>query len=251
MALTERQYFALRRLHSLSGVFPIGVFLAEHFFTNSFALHGAESYNAKVEFLTSLPYLYLIEGLGIFLPILFHLVVGVIIFREARFNNRSLNYRQNAMFALQRISGVVLIFFIAYHLAATRFGAYFGYDTSDLFALMSDKLQNPFVVAFYVIGVCSASYHLGNGLWGFAIHWGLLTGRRAQQRWSWAALALAVALAVTGLNSLLAFRPLGLEPILLFDKSASHVHAVAPAAEAGLPEMQDAHGHGAEGGEHR
>ncbi|MBP1611412.1 MAG: succinate dehydrogenase subunit, partial [Acidobacteria bacterium] len=75
MALTDRQYFTLRRLQSLTGVVPVGVFLLEHWFTNAFALGGAAAYNEKVEFLRSLPYLFLLEVFGIFLPIAFHAVV--------------------------------------------------------------------------------------------------------------------------------------------------------------------------------
>jgi len=35
--------FLLRRLHSLSGIFPIGAFLVEHFFSNAFAVNGANA----------------------------------------------------------------------------------------------------------------------------------------------------------------------------------------------------------------
>ena len=69
--------FWLRRLHSLSGVFPIGVFLLEHMFTNSFILQGPEAYNSKIEFLRSLPYLPFIEITFIGLPILYHAGYGM------------------------------------------------------------------------------------------------------------------------------------------------------------------------------
>ena len=43
--------FLLRRLQSPSGMFPIGVFLVEHFFSNAFARNGASAYNENVPFL--------------------------------------------------------------------------------------------------------------------------------------------------------------------------------------------------------
>ena len=233
MALTDRQYFTLRRLQSLTGVVPVGVFLLEHWFTNAFALGGAAAYNEKVEFLRSLPYLFLLEIFGIFLPIAFHAVIGSWIFWEAKFNNRALPLRQNVLFTLQRVSGVLLLFFIPYHVLTTRFAEWFGGSTHDLYATMHDKLQNPLVVAIYAAGVLAASFHFGNGLWGFAIHWGLFTSKAAQRRWSWAALLVALAFAITGLNSLLAFGPLGgLSPVLLQPvKAAAGPLPAAPAAE--------------------
>src|SRR2546427_12581355 len=90
--LSERAHFNLRKLHSLTGVVPIGAFLLEHLFTNSFAVFGADAFNEKVRFLTSLPYLYLIETFVIFLPIAFHAVLGVAIARTARYNVLTMNY---------------------------------------------------------------------------------------------------------------------------------------------------------------
>lgn len=220
--LPDRHYFTLRRLHSLSGLVPIGVFLAEHFLTNSFAVAGEASYNSKVEFLRSLPYLYLLEIFGIFLPILFHAVLGVLIYLEARFNSRVLNYRHNFMFTLQRLTGLFLIVYITYHVLSTRFAHWFGVNNRNLFELMEHKLQNPAIFGFYVVGVLAASFHLGNGLWGFMLHWGILRSREAQKRWMWPAMAVVAIFALTGVNSLLAFGPMGLEPVRIFQEAGPH-----------------------------
>jgi succinate dehydrogenase / fumarate reductase cytochrome b subunit len=80
-----------------------------------------------------------------------------------------------------------------------------------------------------VAGVLAASFHFGNGLWGFAIHWGLLTSKAAQRRWSWAALLVALVFAVAGVNSLLAFGPLGgLRPVRLQPAQAAEAPPAAP-----------------------
>lgn len=65
--------FLWRRLHTLSGVIPVGLFLLEHLFTNATALDGAASYNNAVEAIQSLPLLHFIEFFFIFLPITYHL----------------------------------------------------------------------------------------------------------------------------------------------------------------------------------
>lgn len=227
MALTARQYFTLRRLHSLTGVVPVGVFLLEHFFTNSQALRGPRAYNDSIEFLQSLPYLYLIEIVGIALPILFHAGLGIWIAWQAKNNAVTYPYARNQMFFWQRVTGVFLVFYIAYHVATTRFAPYFGHPDAhaDFFQLMHDKLQNPLVFAFYVLGVLAAGFHFGNGLWGFAIHWGLLTGRGAQRRWSWVALAISLAISAVGINALLAFEPMGLKGVTIMQPQEEELPA--------------------------
>ena len=48
--------FLLRKLHSLSGIVPIGAFLVEHLVSNFEALKGPAAYAAQVKFLNSLPF---------------------------------------------------------------------------------------------------------------------------------------------------------------------------------------------------
>ena len=45
MKISDSQYFALKRLHSLTGVVPIGLFLLEHLYTNARALQGAAAFD--------------------------------------------------------------------------------------------------------------------------------------------------------------------------------------------------------------
>ena len=71
--------FVLRRLHSLSGIVPIGAFLVEHFISNSEASKGVQAYNDQVKFLTSLPFVHVLEWVFIFLPLLYHGIYGLYI----------------------------------------------------------------------------------------------------------------------------------------------------------------------------
>lgn len=205
MKVSDSTYGTLKRLHSLSGVVPVGAFLLEHFYTNSFAVQGAARFNHAAEELAGIPYVQLVEALGIALPILFHMVLGIVIATTMQANTGRHGYPRNWAYLLQRLSGIVLVFYILWHVWSTRLSPeVLGGDT-DLFGLMQRQLQNPAVFAFYVLGTISACYHFGNGLFGFAIHWGLATGRDAQ-RWA-ARLGTAVFLVLTlvGLNALLAF----------------------------------------------
>src|SRR5271154_5744893 len=71
--------FLLRKLHSLTGIVPIGAFLVEHLISNFEALKGPGAYGAQVRFLNSLPLVRVLEWGFIFLPILYHALYGLFI----------------------------------------------------------------------------------------------------------------------------------------------------------------------------
>ena len=76
--------FVLRRLHSLTGIMPVGAFLFEHILiSNSTAISGPDAYERQVSFLANLPLVFFLELFGIWLPILFHALYGFYIwYRE-------------------------------------------------------------------------------------------------------------------------------------------------------------------------
>ncbi len=201
MATHTMYSFYLRRLHSLTGVLPIGVFLLEHFFTNSFAMFGPEVYNSKVEFFMGLPYVLLIEITAIWIPILFHGAYGCYIAFTGQANTLRYGYFRNWMYLMQRLTGIAAFAFIFYHVYATRIsGLITGQHVS--FESVSRSLENPFVLAFYVMGILSASYHLGNGLFGFLITWGIAIGEKAQRGVSILCAIVSAGMAVFGLAAL-------------------------------------------------
>ena len=224
MKVSDRQYFTLKRLHSLSGVVPVGLFLLEHFFTNAKALQGPEAFDKAAADLAGLPFVVLLEAFGIWLPILFHLVVGVMIASTSQSNLGKHGYARNWQYTLQRASGVILIFYIVYHTWSTRFSADY-MNSVSAYQYVNQHLANAGVFAFYVLGILSACYHFGNGLFGFAIHWGIVTGRRAQQVAARIGLLVFLGLAVVGILSLLGFKGLRLD-FLQKPHSSSHASVV-------------------------
>lgn len=204
--MIRREYwpFFLRRLHSLSGVFPIGFFLTEHMFTNFLASLGPEVYNRQVEFLRSLPLLVAIEATFIWIPILFHALYGFYVMLSGRSNLSSYPFTTNWLYILQRVTGIVTFAFVLYHVVETRFVTeWFGIEVN--FDLMVRILNNPWVFWFYVVGLASVMFHFGNGLWGFLISWGIVTSPRAQRVTGWMSLAVGVLFFVAGICSLQAF----------------------------------------------
>jgi succinate dehydrogenase / fumarate reductase cytochrome b subunit len=198
----DRRHFILRRLHSLSGIVPVGAFVAEHFYTNAYAIMGEELFTEKVVALNQLPYLYLIEIFLIGLPIAFHAALGIAISFEGRVSVGSYRYARNWLYFLQRATGMFLVVFIGVHVYLTRFS---GTAPEHLFGHMASYLKNPGMFAFYVAGVLAASFHFGNGLWGFLVSWGILTSPRSQRAMTWVCMSIFLVMTVVGVNSLFGF----------------------------------------------
>ncbi len=225
MKVSDRTYFVLKRLHSLTGVVPIGLFLLEHFFTNSRALQSGAAFDQAAAELARIPYVALVEALGIWAPIAFHMVLGVIIATTGQANVGKHGYARNWQYVLQRVSGIVLVFYILFHTWMTRFDADYLHSPSA-YAFMKEQVSNPGVFAFYVLGIVSACWHFGNGLFGFAIHWGLATGKHGQRMAARLGMAVFLVLTLVGLNALLAFAGHGLYPDWLTKPHASEASSV-------------------------
>ena len=208
MQVADRTYFTLKRLHSLSGVVPIGLFLIEHLYTNSRALQGAAAFDSAAADLARLPFVVAIEALGIWLPIAFHMVLGVLIATTAQANVGRHGSARNWQYTLQRASGILLVFYLIYHSWALRFDK--GYlNSASAYAYVHHHLENPAVLAFYVLGTLAACYHFGNGLWNLGIHWGITVSQSSQRLSGLACIGVMGALLVLGLRSLLAFSQMG------------------------------------------
>jgi len=202
----EHGSFWARRLHSLSGVIPIGAFLLEHLFSNSFSARGPEAYNQMVHTLSTLPYVLWLEIFVIFLPILFHAVYGTWIAFQAKPNLVRYPFARNWMFVLQRVTGVFLFFYIGLHVYETRVQVFFDESLKlHFFEHMKQMLSNPAWMAIYFAGVLSAAFHFANGLWTFGIVWGITAGPRAQRLSSYACAGIGVVVAGMGITSLLGF----------------------------------------------
>ena len=194
--------FWSRRLHSLSGVFPIGVFLLEHMFTNSFIIQGPDAYNEKIEFLRSLPYLPLIEITFIGLPILYHAGYGFYVWFTGKSNLRWYPYTANYLYAMQRWTGLIAFAYILFHVYETRIvNAIYGTEVS--FARMQHLRQNPATFWFYIVGLFAVCFHFANGLWGFCISWGITIGPKSQRNSGIIFGLVGLSVFAVGVNSLI------------------------------------------------
>ena len=113
--------FVLRRLHSLSGIVPIGAFLVELFISNSEAANGVQAYNDQVKFLTSLPFVHVMEWVFIFIPLLYHALYGIWIWYKGDSNVSEYPWSGNWLYTSQRWTGIIAFIYILYHVIDMRF----------------------------------------------------------------------------------------------------------------------------------
>ncbi len=207
----NKRAYILKKLHSLSGVVPVGVFLVEHLWTNAKALQGESAFTQAVADIQALPYLPFIEVFGIFLPLAFHSFYGVVLALGSKPNVQLYRYARNWLYVLQRVSGMVAFVFIAIHLYEYRIHKWlFGMRSEAFYGSLSAHLSStsagiPWVAVLYLIGILAVSFHFANGVWGFLFSWGVTVTRASQRRSGYACAALGVGLFLLGANTVLYF----------------------------------------------
>lgn len=219
--LLERHHFLLRRLHSLAGIVPIGVFVIFHLFTNAQIIWGAlgfeDKFQHEVDFIHDLPALLYLEIFGLWLPIAFHAGLGFVYTFSGKSNVKHYKYGGNVRYTLQRVTGILAFVFIFLHIATLRwrldvFGwftpfyadAEFGGETVGLASASTAIAFNGgpdasifvgiLIVLFYAVGVMSAVFHWSNGLWTAAITWGVTTSVQSMRRWGYVCAVMFLAL---------------------------------------------------------
>lgn len=180
--MTGNSYY-YRKLHSLLGVIPVGFFLVEHLLTNYAAYNkGHLGFIEEVRWLNSLPLIFALELFGIWLPLLYHGIYGLYVAYTARNNVSNFGYFRNWMFAMQRVTGVITLLFVAWHVFETRVQVALGNITHDQLGVrMHEIVTHPLAFALYVVGILSVSFHFSNGMWSFLVSWGITIGPRAQR----------------------------------------------------------------------
>tara|TARA_R110002073_G_scaffold1715_1_gene12146 strand:+ start:22715 stop:23542 length:828 start_codon:yes stop_codon:yes gene_type:complete len=235
-------HFLMRRLHSLTGIVPIGVFLIAHLTTNSTIAWGGlnsradqvgfgwmdraiATFQHEVSFINNMPLLLLIE-VTLWSAIGFHSILGVYYAMSGKGNTGAYKYGGNFRYALQRTTGYLGIFFIFYHVATLRWGwtglipgdAVWSHEAaSSTFAAALRGSTEEFtavgmvVAVFYFLGVSALVFHFANGLWSAAITWGITISRPAQKRWGVVCAGLGATLMAMAWMSIIGFATLNID----------------------------------------
>ena len=200
MSTTPKPYhFLIRRVHSLLGLVPIGLFLTFHMFLNLTARGGAEMYDKVIGAMQNFPGIFIIEVVVIFIPIALHAIYGTWVVYSSQSNILRYKYARNWFYIIQRISGLYTLAFIIIHVYLMRF------SEANNFAALSEFLSQPLGLIFYTLGVLFAIFHFVNGLWAFAITWGITIGPHSQKIWLYTLAAVFILLSVIGLADISAF----------------------------------------------
>ncbi len=208
--------FLIRRLHSLTGLIPVGAYMTVHLLVNASVLGGAAAFQGNVNNIHALgPLLPLVEWLFIFLPIIFHAVIGVWIIKTGKSNTSHYRYVNNWRYTLQRVTGMIAIVFIFFHVFHMHgwihtewwlsriepwgMAAFRPYNAAST---LSAALAGYFWPPFYVIGIVSSVFHFANGIWTMGITWGVWTSPRAQRNATYLCTAGGALLLLVGLSAL-------------------------------------------------
>ena len=200
--------FWLRRLHSLSGIVPVGAFVFEHvLISNASAIGGPAAYARQVRFLASLPLVPVLELFGIWLPILFHALYGFYVWYRGETNVGEYSWTGNWMYTAQRWTGIIAFAYILWHTWTMRFT---GVDLHEYPGASFGKVQGEVfqtaLFLFYVAGLIAASWHFAYGIWLFCAKWGIISGEKARKRFLILCIAFFFVLTSVGLASLTSFR---------------------------------------------
>ncbi|UCF34460.1 MAG: succinate dehydrogenase [Phycisphaerales bacterium] len=212
---SDPYHFLVRRLHSLTGIVPVGVFLCIHLSINASILAGPNAFQFavnQIHNLSRLGILQVVEVLFIILPILYHAVVGVLIYLSGKPNLVNYQYGGNVRYVLQRWTGIITIFFILTHLWHVHWiipgGAEFNAD--DAAASVVQAMAAGWTAPIYAIGVLCAVFHFANGIWTFLISWGITVGPRSQMLSGRVCIIIGLILGLLGVAALIRIKTMDL-----------------------------------------
>ncbi len=221
LPLLVRHDFIIRRLHSLSGLVPVGGYMVIHLLVNASVLNSPASFQTQVYGIHSFGALLpVLEWTFIFIPILFHAIVGVAIVAGGLPNTQHYPYEANYRYTLQRVTGIIAFLFIAIHVFHMH-----GWFHADVWmknvvepfgggrfrpfnatSTAGEALRGVVIVVIYLVGLLSCVFHLANGLWTMGITWGVWTSPPAQRRALVVCGVFGVLLGVVGVGALFGIR---------------------------------------------
>ncbi len=223
------------KLHSLTGILPIGIFLIQHLIANSYALHGdtlvqrVDSYNTVIKVFGYLPFVAVLEILIIYVPILFHSFYGLFITAYGKYNVGAYSYGRNWQYTLQRVSGVLALIYIGVHVYNTSIQKYvleWHHQVNPTYAIsyqaMAAQNANNWYFLFAAVGIVATVFHFSSGLWNFCIRWGLTISRRSQIAMGYIAAGVFLIFSTIGLWTLTSFHYAGKDAAALPPLTTNH-----------------------------
>ena len=206
--LGGRHHLLIRRLHSLTGII-FGGYLVVHLLVNATIAQMGTIFQAQVDQIHRLPFVWAIEWIAIYLPILYHTIYGFWIIFTGQPNIDRYPYTKNWFYVLQRISAFIIVAFMFFHVLALKvglFGQTLSFDPHHASATVHRHMTASWVLPWvvYPVGILASCYHLANGFWTAAITWGLTISSSAQKRWGYVCAGLFAFTFICGMVALVA-----------------------------------------------
>lgn len=166
---------------SFLGVFPLGIYVVLHLWTNLSAWGGPVAFNTTLQASRHHP-AFLVLELLLGAAILIHLTIGIRLILRWRPNTARVPTFSNLKFTLQRLSGLGLALFLVAHLINARImPALDGRGVEDYCGLREAYLHHKATLPVYILGLLGIAFHLANGLWTFCLTWGFTVTPRSQR----------------------------------------------------------------------
>ncbi|XXF79150.1 succinate dehydrogenase [Myxococcaceae bacterium GXIMD 01537] len=197
-AATHRTPFLKSRLGSFLAVVPLSFWVVNHLWDNLAAFQGAAAWESAVTTYKH-PYSMVATFIIVLLPLLIHTGWGIVRLFSFKPNNASYKYYGNIKYLLQRLSAVGVLFFLGAHIWLAFLQPRLVGGHPEAFADIAREMHHhaPTLIV-YLLGTLGVSYHLANGLQGFAMGWGILASERSMRRFEpWVIVIFLVLLAMS------------------------------------------------------
>lgn len=200
-------YFVARRIHSLTGIVPVGLFLIYHLYHQMFLLKGAEAYNEEMNAIYESPLGIWLLILFVYIPLFYHSILGAKLSLEAT-PQPSYQYFSHLLYWLQRISGIGVLLFIFAHLYNAQVIPILNGTHGEHFEHLVEGFGSPetgwLTKSVYILGILGATFHFANGINTFCMTWGIALTPSAQARVRVLSVVVYLILTVGALYSLTA-----------------------------------------------
>ena len=147
----------LRKLHSFTGLFPLGAYLFFHAYEHFAIREGRDALITRLDRTTDAP----LEVVCVILPLLLHAALGLVI---ASTKDASALYASPSFFRLQVTSGVLAGAFLAWHVATIWGARVVQGRPAAAYGAMQAHVGTLPAAAAYVLGVSAVCVHFAQGL---------------------------------------------------------------------------------------
>jgi succinate dehydrogenase / fumarate reductase cytochrome b subunit len=198
-------YFLTRRIHSLTGLVPVGLFLVYHLYLQLYLHSGAEVYNEVINGFYDSPLAIWSLVIVVYIPLFFHAFFGIRLIFESKIQP-SYTYFSHLLYWLQRISGVGVLLFTIAHVWNAQLGPWVAGTWGTHFEHLSSGFADPdsglITKAVYLLGTIGAVFHFSNGINTFCMTWGIALTPKSQIRVRILSILLFIILAASAFYAL-------------------------------------------------